>query len=76
MILVDTSIWVDHLRSGLPQLTAALQKSAVLIHPWVIGELACRLGDFQSFRASIKAGMHDITALLAMAIRPPERRTC
>ena len=41
MILVDTSIWVDHLRSGLPQLTAALQESAVLIHPWVIGELAC-----------------------------------
>jgi len=41
VILVDTSIWVDHLRSGLPQLTAALRESAVLIHPWVIGELAC-----------------------------------
>lgn len=41
MILVDTSIWVDHLRSGQPQLTAALQQSAVLMHPWVIGELAC-----------------------------------
>ena len=41
MILVDTSIWVDHLRSGVQQLTAALQESAVLIHPWVIGELAC-----------------------------------
>ena len=41
MILVDTSIWVDHLRSGEPQLTAALLQSAVLIHPWVIGELAC-----------------------------------
>lgn len=41
MILVDTSIWVDHLRSGLPRLTAALQAGAVFIHPWVIGELAC-----------------------------------
>ena len=41
MILVDTSIWVDHLRSGVQQLTAALQESAVLIPPWVIGELAC-----------------------------------
>jgi predicted nucleic acid-binding protein len=41
LILVDTSIWVDHLRSGEPQLTAALQECAVLIHPWVIGELAC-----------------------------------
>ena len=41
MILVDTSIWVDHLRCGEPQLTAALQECAVLSHPWVIGELAC-----------------------------------
>ncbi len=41
MILVDTSIWVDHLRSDVPQLTAALQECAVFIHPWVIGELAC-----------------------------------
>lgn len=41
MILVDTSIWVDHLRSGVPQLTAALQAGEVFIHPWVIGELAC-----------------------------------
>ena len=45
MILVDTTIWVDHLRSGLPQLTAALQKCAVLIHPWVIGEQACRFSE-------------------------------
>lgn len=41
MILVDTSIWMDHLRSGVPQLTAALQNSEVFIHPWVVGELAC-----------------------------------
>jgi predicted nucleic acid-binding protein len=41
VILVDTSIWVDHLRSGVPQLTAALQAGEVFIHPWVIGELAC-----------------------------------
>lgn len=41
MILVDTSIWVDHLRSGVPQLTAALQSGEVFIHPWVVGELVC-----------------------------------
>jgi len=41
VILVDTSIWVDHLRSGVPQLTAALKAGDVFIHPWVIGELAC-----------------------------------
>lgn len=40
MILVDTSIWVDHLRGGDPLLTQLLNSSRVLSHPWVIGELA------------------------------------
>ncbi len=40
MILVDTSIWVDHLRIGDPGLAALLEDRQVLIHPWVIGELA------------------------------------
>ena len=41
MILVDTSAWVEHLRRGLPRLVTLLQEGEVLIHPWVIGELAC-----------------------------------
>ena len=41
MILVDTSVWVEHLRRGLPRLATLLQEGEVLIHPWVIGELAC-----------------------------------
>ena len=41
MILVDTSVWVEHLRRGLPRLATLLQEESVLIHPWVIGELAC-----------------------------------
>lgn len=41
MILVDTSVWVDHLRSGNRTLTAALEQEQVLVHPFVIGELAC-----------------------------------
>ena len=40
MILVDTSVWIDHLRSGDPQLTVLLQEAQVLAQPWVIGELA------------------------------------
>ncbi len=40
MILVDTSIWVDHLRVGDPKLAALLHDGEVLTHPWVIGELA------------------------------------
>jgi predicted nucleic acid-binding protein len=41
VILVDTSIWVEHLRRGLPRLATRLKEGKVLIHPWVIGELAC-----------------------------------
>lgn len=40
MILVDTSIWIDHLRSGDAQLVALLEDGNVLGHPWVTGELA------------------------------------
>jgi predicted nucleic acid-binding protein len=40
MILVDTSIWIDHLRAGAPELVELLQDNQVLTHPWVTGELA------------------------------------
>lgn len=41
MILVDTSVWVDHLRKGRQELATALVEGRVLCHPFVIGELAC-----------------------------------
>ena len=41
MILVDTSVWIDHLRSGEPALVTALEGGQVLMHPFVLGELAC-----------------------------------
>ncbi len=40
MILVDTSVWIDHLRGGDSELASLLQDGHVLAHPWVIGELA------------------------------------
>jgi predicted nucleic acid-binding protein len=40
VILVDTSVWVDHLHSGDKALVALLEVGAVLGHPFVIGELA------------------------------------
>ena len=40
MILVDTSVWIDHLRTCEPALTRLLDENAVMIHPWIIGELA------------------------------------
>ena len=40
MILVDTSVWVDHLRTSDKALAALLDTGMVLAHPFVIGELA------------------------------------
>ncbi len=40
MILVDTSVWIDHLRGGDTELASLLQVGQVLAHPWVTGELA------------------------------------
>jgi len=40
MILVDTSIWVDHFRSGDRDLQALLHAENIIIHPFVIGELS------------------------------------
>lgn len=40
MILVDRSVWVDHLRDGDEMLRSLLDRNLVLAHPWVVGELA------------------------------------
>ena len=40
MILVDTSVWIDHLRGGDAVLESLLDRGGVLGHPFVIGELA------------------------------------
>jgi predicted nucleic acid-binding protein len=41
MILVDTSVWVDHFRTADARLTEWLVDGQVLCHPLVVGELAC-----------------------------------
>lgn len=41
MILADTSVWIEHFRRGEPRLHAALMDGEVLMHPFIIGELAC-----------------------------------
>ena len=41
MVLVDTSVWIDHLRSNEPDLISLLEQGQIVIHPMVIGELAC-----------------------------------
>jgi hypothetical protein len=41
MVLVDTSVWVHHLRKGEPNLERLLNDGEVMCHQFVIGELAC-----------------------------------
>lgn len=41
MILVDTSVWVDHFRRGNRTLAGLLEHGEVLCHPFIVGELAC-----------------------------------
>jgi predicted nucleic acid-binding protein len=41
VILVDTSVWIDHLRERSATLADALEHEEVMTHPFVIGELAC-----------------------------------
>jgi len=41
VILVDTSVWIDHFRVASLPLVDALKGEQVLMHPFVVGELAC-----------------------------------
>ena len=41
MILVDTSVWIEHLRNENDRLKILLFEEQVVCHPFVIGELAC-----------------------------------
>jgi predicted nucleic acid-binding protein len=59
LILVDTSVWVDHLRRGDPGLIDLLERSAVLMHPFVVGEIAC--GSLRD-RGSILELLQDLPA--------------
>lgn len=64
MILVDTAVWIDHFRDGDRHLTELLDRSTVLAHPWVIGELA--LGNLRG-RAEILRLLADLPqATIAM----------
>ncbi|MEO7158696.1 MAG: type II toxin-antitoxin system VapC family toxin [Vicinamibacterales bacterium] len=57
MILVDTSVWIEHLRTAKSGLEAALDDGEVLMHPLVFGELAC--GNIANRRVFLDL-MHDL----------------
>lgn len=51
MILVDTSVWIDHLRASDAHLSTLLGQANLVMHPMVLGELAC--GNLQDRRTLI-----------------------
>lgn len=60
MILVDTSVWVDHLRRGDARLVDLLERANVIMHPFVVGEIAC--GNLHD-RVSILELLQDLPAV-------------
>ncbi len=62
MILVDTSVWINHLRAGEEELGALLNRGAVLCHPLVIGELA--MGNLKN-RAALLADLSHLPRAVA-----------
>ena len=41
MVLVDTSVWIDHFRKSSRSLSSLLEREGAVLHPFVLGELAC-----------------------------------
>jgi hypothetical protein len=72
MILLDTSVWVDHLRSGNARVETLLNNGQVLCHSVVIGELALGnlahrerlLGLLKALPAATEASHAEVMALI------------
>jgi predicted nucleic acid-binding protein len=41
MVLVDSSVWIDHIRSSNSHLVSLLKTNSVAVHPLIVGEIAC-----------------------------------
>lgn len=71
-ILVDTSVWVDHFRHGNDALIQFLDRDLVLIHPLIIGKLACgtppsrtqTLTDLASLQPARQASAAEVLAFI------------
>lgn len=57
MILVDTSVWIDHLRLHDPELERLLWEQKVLSHPFIVGEIA--MGSLKQ-RDTVVADLQDL----------------
>jgi len=65
MVLADTSVWIDHLRSTNAKLVRLLESFSVCCHPFVRGELACG-------NLAARSAVLDQLALLPQAVTPSD----
>lgn len=73
MILIDTSIWVDYFIGGDEKLDELLNRESVLIHPFVVGEIAMgnlrnrqkTLASFQDLPTAVLASHDEVLALIS-----------
>jgi len=73
MILVDTSVWITHFRKGGSKLGELLREDLVLVHPFVVGELACGnlknrtpiLSDLEALPSPVSATHEEVMGLIA-----------
>lgn len=60
MVLIDTSVWIEHLRGKTEVVEDLLTANEVIIHPFIIGEIAC--GNFTN-RGEVLSMLHRLPAL-------------
>jgi predicted nucleic acid-binding protein len=72
-VLVDTSVWSEHFRRASPVLTELMVLDQVLIHPMIVGELACgtppeprhrTLGDMELLLPANQATFYEVRDLI------------
>ena len=71
-VLVDTSVWVDHFRQGNAELVRLIEMDQALMHPWILGEIACgsppargqTLSDLGLLRLASQATLPEVMAFI------------
>jgi predicted nucleic acid-binding protein len=72
MTIIDTSVWVDHFRRAIPEVTELLATDRALMHPMVLGELCLgqmrdrdeKLGDLANLERAPVAEHDEVHALV------------
>lgn len=76
MILADTSVWIDYVRFGEPVFASLLSAEQILVHPFVLGELAVgSLKDRARFIETLRDMPRSMIALDDEVLRLIEQRS-